>query len=117
MMHSEYDGVKFYGRNDLSVGWQLEKAEPIIEAFSVEKKVGTINEILELFNTQELLEVGVKLPKWSDEAYVRFKEKAKMITGVAAKYFAQISDDNFIAIKSEDNLPIVGENAPTKMGA
>lgn len=97
-MHSEYDGVKFYGRNDLSVGWQLEKAEPIIEAFSVEKKVGTINEILELFNTQELLEVGVKLPKWSDEAYVRFKEKAKMITGVAAKYFAQISDDNFIAI-------------------
>lgn len=66
-MHSGYDGVKFYGRNDLSVGWQLEKAEPIIEAFSVEKRVGTINEILELFNTQELLEIGVKLPKWSDK--------------------------------------------------
>ena len=97
-MHSEYDGVKFYGRNDLSVGWQLEKTEPIIEVFSAENKDRSINEILELFNTQEILEIGVKLPKWSDEAYIRFKEKAKMITGVVAKYFAQISDDNFIAI-------------------
>ena len=97
-MHSEYDGVKYYGRNDLSVGWELEKAEPIIEVFSAEKKVETINEIIELFNIRELLGIGVKLPKWSDATYIRFNEKAKSITGVVAKYFAQISDDNFIAV-------------------
>jgi hypothetical protein len=38
-MRTDYDGVKFYSRYDMSVGWELKKAEPIIIDFSAEKTI------------------------------------------------------------------------------
>ena len=32
-MRSEYDGVKFYAKDDRSVGVELQKAEPILASF------------------------------------------------------------------------------------
>lgn len=97
-MRPEYNGVKFYSRNDMSVGWELEKAEPIIIATSEGKSLDSINKIIELYNIQELMDTGITLPKWSADRYVALKSKAKSFTGIIAKFFSRICDENFIEL-------------------
>lgn len=95
-MKLEYDGVRFYSRYDGSVCWQLKKAEPILIAFCKDKEYDSINEIIELYNIQELIDCGISLSEWSDETYNGFMQKAEEITSVIAKFFSLIHDDNFI---------------------
>ena len=47
-MRSEYDGVKFYAKDDRSVGVELQKAEPILASFDASKDYNDVNELLEL---------------------------------------------------------------------
>ena len=84
-MCPDYDGVKFYGRNDMSVGWYLKKSEPIIESFYPDNIIENINTIMELFNVQKLFEADILLPEWSNELYKGYKEKSKQITGTLGK--------------------------------
>ena len=94
-MRTDYDGVKFYSRYDMSVGWELKKAEPIIIDFSAEKKIEDINEILELFNIQQLFEIGVALPEWNDEVFNAYKKKTQLFTDTLGKFFSRINDSSF----------------------
>lgn len=91
-----YEGVKFYSNRDLSLGSALEKAEPVIVAFTEDREYKSINEVLELYNVQEVMAVGILLPKWTTETYERLKSKSKTFTPIIAKFFSQICDDNFI---------------------
>lgn len=47
-MRSEYDGVKFYSKDDRSVGVELQKAEPIFASLDASKDYNDVNELLEL---------------------------------------------------------------------
>lgn len=47
-MRSEYDGVKFYAKDDRSVGVELQKAEVILASFDASKDYNDVNELLEL---------------------------------------------------------------------
>lgn len=47
-MRSEYDGVKFYAKDDRSVGVELQKAEPILASFDASANYNDVNELLEL---------------------------------------------------------------------
>ena len=95
-MRPEYNGVKFYGRNDMSIGWQLKEAEPIISGFSADKEYDSINEIIELYNIQELMNLEVRLTEWSIETYEELKSIVKPFTGVVAKFFSSMCNDNFM---------------------
>ena len=48
-MRPGYNGVKYYSKYDMSVGWALEKAEPIISVVCEGKNLESINEINEEF--------------------------------------------------------------------
>ncbi len=94
----DYDGVKFYSKDDLSIGWGLEKAESIIIATSEAGNLDSINEIIELYNIQELMDTGITLSKWSAARYRDLKSKAKSFTGIIAEAFSRICDENFIEV-------------------
>ena len=49
-MDSQYIGAKFYSKSDLSIGWNLEKAEKIINVFDETNTGYTTNNILEMYN-------------------------------------------------------------------
>lgn len=36
---SDYDGVEFYGINDLSNSWELKKAETVLNSFNPDKNM------------------------------------------------------------------------------
>ena len=60
-MRPDYDGIKYYGKNDMSIGWELENSEEKLQNISSESKVENINEAIELFNIAKLLDTGVCL--------------------------------------------------------
>ena len=68
-MRPDYDGIKFYGKNDMSIGWELENSEEKLQVFSCESTVENVNGAIELFNIAQLLDTGVRLRKWDEDTY------------------------------------------------
>lgn len=95
-MRPDYNGVKYYDRNDMSIGLELKKAEPIILAFNETKIYDNINEIIELYNIRNLINADVTLPSWSDEQYKGYKRTAAQFEETIGRFFSHINDENFI---------------------
>lgn len=93
-MGSEYIGIKYYSDNDLSLGWNLEKSEEIIQSIDFCKTDNNINYILELYNVHLLIKSDARLTSWSDEHYNNIKIKSNGIMSVVAKYFNNIELDD-----------------------
>ena len=99
-LKERYDGVKFYGKNDLGNAWQLEKAEPILNAFTLDKQYTDINEIIELYNIRNAINSDLALKGWTQEQCKKYKKTVDMFLSVIGKFFSQINDSNFIEIVS-----------------
>ena len=67
-MEGSMDTIKFYSVNDLSIGYQLQNAEKIINDFDKNKKY-TMEEILELYNITKYVDNNLFLKKWNT-AYI-----------------------------------------------
>ena len=98
-MRPDYDGIKYYGKNDMSIGWELENSEEKLQGFSSESKVENVNEAVELFNIAQLLDTGVYLGKWDEDTYNGYKAKTPLLMKLCAKFFAEINNDNFLEIE------------------
>lgn len=94
-MRPKYEGIKFYSSNDLSIGWALKEAEGILDGFD-DKKEYDVNEILELFNIQKLIESGVVLESWPSETYEMYKNTVQQFNGILGQFFGKINNDNFL---------------------
>lgn len=90
-MSREYIGVKYYSDNDLSVVWNLEKSDKILQSLNVNQKDNSINDILELYNIHLLIKSDVRLTDWSDEHYNNIKTKSNEIMRLVAKFFKNIN--------------------------
>lgn len=93
-----YDGVKFYGLHDLGNSRQLEKTATFFATFSTDRKYENINEIIELYNIQQLIDSGIILENWTHEQYQNYKEIVCTFTPIIGKFFSQISNENFLRI-------------------
>ena len=90
-MGSKYVGVKYCSDNDLSLGWNLEKSEKILESIDFQKKENNINYILELYNILLLIKSDARLSIWSEEHYNRIRIKSNEIIRLVATYFSNIN--------------------------
>ena len=97
-MKTEYDGVKYYGSNDLSIGFFLEKSAKILDNFSSAEHVSSINYILELHNIKLLLDSGSKLLSWTEQQYSQYQNICKKIPTIVGRYFSAICDENIASI-------------------
>ena len=100
----DYDGVRFYGRNDLANHWEVKKAETVLNSFDPNKTYENINEIIELYNVQELINSGIVLETWTQEQYQNYKDKVSLFTAIIGKFFSQIKDENFLETISSVSL-------------
>lgn len=94
-MRPEYDGIKFYSASDLSAGYYIKLAVPILEAFTPEKQYTDINEILELYNIRQLIDVGY-LPEWDNAKIQQYKSTCQQYQMIIRDFFGGIDDSNFI---------------------
>ncbi len=93
-MHTEYLGVKFYNATDLSIGYNLKMAEPIMETFDPDKTYIDINEVLELYNIHQLLNTA-SLKEWDEQTELRYKKICKQFLQTIGRFFAEIDNDSF----------------------
>lgn len=98
-MRPYYDGIKYYGKNDMSILWKLEELEEKLQSVSFESKVENVNEAIELYNIAQLLDTGVCLRNWNESTYNVYKEKAPMLIKLCAIFFSGISNDSFMQIE------------------
>lgn len=98
-MRPAYDGIKYYGENDMSIGWELKDSEEKIKVLSSESKVKNVNEAIELFNIAQLLATEVRLKKWDENTYNEYKAKSPLMMMLCAKYFSKISNGSFMQIE------------------
>ena len=98
-LRPDYQGIKYYGKNDMSIGWGLEDSEEKLQAFSSESTVENVNEAIELFNIAQLLDTEVRLRKWDEDTYNGYKAKSPLVMTICAKFFSKINDDSFIEIE------------------
>lgn len=97
-MLSRYNGVKFYGVNDWSIAENLEKAVVILETIDTNTEYTDINQVIELYNIQELFNSGVYLKKWDEKNIDHYKQISNSTTKVIGKFFGKISDGNFFQL-------------------
>ncbi len=95
MMRPEYDGVKFYSVYDWCIKEHLAKADVILESYDENKKYIDVNEVIELYNIQKLINSGVNLEEWDEEKIAHYKKLCGSFMKVFGKFFGQIDDTNF----------------------
>lgn len=96
-MDSQYIGAKFYSKSDLSIGWNLEKAEKIINVFDETNTGYTTNNILEMYNICLLFDSKVMLQSWSEEYYRKLTSVANSFRPIIGRFF---SDIDYLCIKT-----------------
>lgn len=92
-----YNGVKYYGKNDMSIGWYLEKAEKVINSFDENNSHDDINSILEMYNISLLFDSQERLNTWNDVYYCDLKSKVNRFIPIISKYFSNL---DILKIKS-----------------
>lgn len=51
-MRPEYDGVKFYSKEDFGSAWALQKAEPTLASFNADGDYNDINKVFVFVRTR-----------------------------------------------------------------
>ena len=88
------DGVKFYSTKDLGSGYQLQKAEKIIESYNDTKEYN-ITELIEFYNITKYIDNKVFLKKWDNTYIDNVKKICFQMKKRIFKYFDEIlSEDN-----------------------
>lgn len=94
--HSHYDGAIFYSIEDLSISWNLKKAEKNIPILINKKAPYSINEILEMYNIIKLFDTGIKLTSWDNEHYTSLKTTVNTFYATIGRFVVNFDFSKFI---------------------
>lgn len=83
------DRVKFYSVNDWAGGYQLKKAEKIINNFDKNKKY-SMEEVLELYNITKYIDNNLFLKNWNTVYIEKAKDITKEMKSIVFKYMDSI---------------------------
>lgn len=101
--------IKYYGSNDWSVGHFLEQSEPIIRAFDAAKVYTDINDVIELYNIQQLMDSGVLLTKWDAQTVELLKDTCKQFPAVIGRFFSRINEENLASYFQSLNISYIDD--------
>ncbi|MFF2795597.1 hypothetical protein [Lysinibacillus xylanilyticus] len=87
--------VKFYSKNDYSVGWNLTKIATIYNEFSPDNRF-TLNQVLELHNCTKYIDNELLLEKWDEDYKLFLKDTNRIVKGKIARYFAELDEENIL---------------------
>ena len=96
-------GIKYYGPNDMSTGWNLREAENFFMHWDENVENLNINTVLELYNIKQFFDAGLKLEYWTDEILAGFRSKCKLIPEILGRFCRSINDTNLELLCKEVN--------------
>lgn len=95
--------VKFYSVKDLSLGFDTERIETLINNFVLEAKRTDINEIIELYNVQQFFKNKIYSKYWDKnkmDDYIKIINSFKIVIG---RHFSNININNLESIIEDVN--------------
>ena len=94
-MRPTYNGIKYYGKYDLSISYELAESAKRLKAFDYNKKYTDINEIIELYNIKSLFDLNINLDGWTEQEICEYRNSVKSLKSIISKFFNLIDDSNF----------------------
>ncbi len=86
--------VKFFDNGDLASGYELRKAESVIDSFDIHAEQENINKIIELYNIKLYFDNDIYLYAWNESTKSKYIEVVKQFNGVIGKFFSTIDGSN-----------------------
>ena len=102
-------GIKYYGPNDMSIGWSLSEVEDYFMHWDENVRELNINKVLELYNIKKFFDAKFKLERWTDELLEMFHSKYKLIPGMLGRFCDSINDINFGSLCKEVNCDYIDD--------
>lgn len=97
MHETDSNKVVFFSKEDLTVGNNLQKLEPILRSIN-KSKYNDINEVLELYNIKKYLDNELYLTRWTENDIKSFKQKSVEYGKIIGKFMSKIDDNNFLLL-------------------
>lgn len=88
------DYVKFYGPTDMASGYELRKAENVIESFNAATEYTDVNRVIELYNIKLYFDNKMYIQSWDELTKNKYIDIVKQFSGVVGKFFSQVSGEN-----------------------
>lgn len=87
--------VQFYSPNDMSIPFQLKRANAVVEKYKLGWRPTNVNDIIELYSIWLFVDNGVYGKDWSDDTLqlIRFDFKEEV-----TRFFAALSPDSWVPV-------------------
>jgi hypothetical protein len=95
--------IKFHSINDITLGYNLEHIEELLEKFFNRRDDLNVNDMLELYNAKKYFNKEIYLKEWSAEDINEYNSFINNYFGIAARFFKSINENNFKPLYNETN--------------
>ena len=109
MERPSFDGIEFYSETDWSLGDNLQRSALILDSLSNYVPCNSINEVIQFYNIQQIINCGARLVQWSDEEYKRYQDRAKELPAFIGKFLGNITDNNLLEIYESITIEYVDD--------
>ncbi|MDR1293685.1 MAG: hypothetical protein LBK59_01810 [Bifidobacteriaceae bacterium] len=93
--------VRFFGPQDLSVGWYVARVAQLVEEFAADKALRQVMDIIELHNVQQFLEHDFLPRDHTPEQRAAALSRIPEIQSAVARFFFAVDDANCASLISE----------------
>lgn len=108
-MRPDYNGIKFYSKEDMSIGYYLKKADSIIFSFDKNSEYTDINAVIEFYNIQQLYDTSCFLKVWTKEEYQNRKQIVKSMSSAIGRMFSKINDSNWVDYENDVSINYIDD--------
>lgn len=100
----EINHIKYYSDWDLSTGYMLGLAEKYLDRIDSYSEIKDVNEALEAFNVNKLIDSGCTLEGWDEERHLNLINRSKRLKTSIGWFCATIDDSVFISYFENTDL-------------
>lgn len=95
-MKTAKEYVKFYSVDDWASGFELKKAQEILDRYNKNYYLAStnVNDFIEIYNVQKYFDNNLFLNEWSEEDVNKYKMITDDFKELIGRFFSKLSDDN-----------------------
>lgn len=93
--------VHYYSKYDMSIPFNLQRAEAVIEKYKAGWRPEDVNDVMELHNIWLFVDNGVTAKDWSDDTILLIRTKFK---GEVVRFFTALTRDSWVSMFKQTEI-------------